>query len=169
MKNVAGFLLWRFFLGVWGTLRFLSSKSWQDDATRRGFVNVSFGHLTIAATVEQPLGHSLKGWHGRVLQNWVWRWKPGMITSYITSSYFDLYISMVHRLWFLKSMVLLLLSQYPFVILFRVVCLQYCYNASSSVLWLSKIESRLSTLRWDILRSLNEGMYIYTYVAARLW
>eukprot|EP00434_Breviolum_minutum_P024305 symbB.v1.2.021464.t1/scaffold1852.1/size98719/4 len=29
----------------------------QDDATRRGFVNVSFGHLTIAATVEQPLGH----------------------------------------------------------------------------------------------------------------
>ena len=31
----------------------------KDDATRRGFVNVSFGHLTIAATVEQPLGHSL--------------------------------------------------------------------------------------------------------------
>ena len=28
----------------------------QEDATRRGFVNVSFGHLTIAATVEQPLG-----------------------------------------------------------------------------------------------------------------
>ncbi|CAE8700340.1 unnamed protein product, partial [Polarella glacialis] len=29
----------------------------QDTATRRGFVNVSFGHLTIAAFLEQPLGH----------------------------------------------------------------------------------------------------------------
>ncbi|CAK9085336.1 Hypothetical protein (Fragment), partial [Durusdinium trenchii] len=29
----------------------------QDDATRRGFVNVSFGHLTITAFVEQPLGY----------------------------------------------------------------------------------------------------------------
>lgn len=29
----------------------------QDDATRLGFVNVSFGHLTIAVFLEQPAGH----------------------------------------------------------------------------------------------------------------
>lgn len=29
----------------------------QDDATRRGLVNVAFGHLTIAVYVDQPLGH----------------------------------------------------------------------------------------------------------------
>ena len=77
--------------------RFQSSKPWEDDATRRGFVNVSFGHLTIAATVEQPLGRSLIQRDGKEgVAKLSVEMEGGMIKSYIMFHHkFILYIRTV--------------------------------------------------------------------------
>ena len=56
------------------------------------------------------------------------------------------------------------LSRYLNAILFRVVYLQYSYNVSSRVLWLSKIVEIINILM-RYFTILNEG----TYVATRLW